>query len=100
MNYSDLTGSQWLSKEELEALLVENINDIDYQNFIAALERLLSLPYSYKVKDFIMKYRQELLVQKNKYVVAKPETDANGTQYVTTYGKSLNENKIPTTLLF
>lgn len=77
---------QWISKDELENELIEIIGDPDYRNFVSAMERLCSLPYSYRVKDFISKYRKPLLVQSKVYEVAKPKYDADGRMYVTTYG--------------
>lgn len=77
---------QWIAKEELENELVETLADLEYRNFVNAMDRLVSLPYSYRVKDFISKYRKPLLVQTNTYEIAKPKYDADGRMYVTTYG--------------
>lgn len=77
---------QWISKEELESELVESIGDLDYRNFVTAMERLFSLPYSYRVKDFILKYRKPLLTQTNTYDIVQPKYDTDGRMYVTTYG--------------
>ncbi|XP_037027846.1 28S ribosomal protein S9, mitochondrial [Bradysia coprophila] len=80
-----MSGAQWVSKDDLENILVETIGDLDYQNFITAMERLCSLPYSYRLKDFIMKYRKPLLARTNVYEIAKPKYDTDGRMYVTTY---------------
>lgn len=77
---------QWLSKDELENELVESIGDLDYRNFVIAIERLCLLPYSYRIKDFILKYRKPLLTNSNTYEITKPKYDADGRMYVTTYG--------------
>lgn len=77
---------QWISQDELENELVETIGELEYRNFITAIERLCLLPYSYRIKDFILKYRKPLLMQTNTYEIATPKYDADGRMYVTTYG--------------
>lgn len=77
---------QWLSKDDLETELVELIGDVEYKNFVNAMERLSSLPYSYRIKDFILKYRKPLQTHAMAYEVVKPKYDADGRMYVTTYG--------------
>lgn len=68
---------------------MEEILDIEYNNFINAMNRLIDMPYSYNIKDFIMKYRQLLLAQKNNKEIIKPKYDKDGRQYVTIYGKKI-----------
>lgn len=80
-----LSGMQLITKDELENELVETIANKDYQSFVSAMERLCSLPYSYRIKDFILKYQKPLLVQSNTYEIVKPKYDADGRMYVTTY---------------
>lgn len=83
----DLSGTQWLPKDDLELKLVEAIADIEYNNFVNAMDRLVALPYSYKSKDFVMAYRKPLMTQMNMYDVLKPQFDKQGRQFVTTYGE-------------
>lgn len=84
----DLIGYEWLSKEKLEDRLVEKIADIEYTNFVSAMERLLSIPFSYKAKEFIDKYRVPLIAQTTVDEVPKPQYDDKGVAYVTTYGNN------------
>lgn len=81
-----MSGTQWLPKDELELVLVEEIADIEYTNFVNAMNRLVALPYSYKTKEFIDKYRKPLITQTNTYDVLKPQYDEQGRAFVTTYG--------------
>ncbi|CAH0545876.1 unnamed protein product [Brassicogethes aeneus] len=81
----NLSGYQWIDKDSLEAKLVETIGDKDYESFVQAFERLCSLPYSYKVKDFIMEYRKPLMSQTKAHDAPKPQYDENGRAFVTTY---------------
>lgn len=82
---SELSGTQWLKKEPLEDLLVEKIADIEYTNFLNAFNRLVDMPYAYRSRDFIMKYRQSLMTQTNKYEILTPQPDGTGRMFVTTY---------------
>ncbi|KAJ8948756.1 hypothetical protein NQ318_017925 [Aromia moschata] len=81
----ELSGYQWLTKPELELKLVETIGDKDYDIFISAIERLCVLPYSYRVKDFIMEYRKPLMSQIQNFETPKPQYDSEGRAYITTY---------------
>ncbi|XP_004922386.1 28S ribosomal protein S9, mitochondrial isoform X2 [Bombyx mandarina] len=80
-----LGGSMWVNKDQLEQLLVEKISDLEYDNFKVVMERLVSLPYSYRYKDFIEKFRKPLAVQKFALEIPKPNYDEEGRAYITTY---------------
>ncbi|KAJ0174075.1 hypothetical protein K1T71_010221 [Dendrolimus kikuchii] len=81
----DLGGSVWLTKEQLEMALVESITDLEYDNFKVVMERLVSLPYSYRHKEFIEKHRKPLASQKFALEIPKPSYDDEGKAYITTY---------------
>ncbi|KPJ09645.1 28S ribosomal protein S9, mitochondrial [Papilio machaon] len=81
----DLNATLWLTKDQLEQLLVEKLNDLEYDNFKLVMERLASLPYSYRIKDFIEKYRKSLSSQKFALEIPKPSYDDQGRAFVTTY---------------
>ncbi|XP_039288638.1 28S ribosomal protein S9, mitochondrial isoform X3 [Nilaparvata lugens] len=53
----ELTGSAWITKEKIETQLVESISDKMYANLIELLDRVAQHPYSYTIKDEILKYR-------------------------------------------
>lgn len=92
----ELSGYQWIPKADLEKRLVEIISDKDYDNFINTMERLCSLPFAYKAKDFILTYRSPLMKQSSSTEVPKPHVDSDGRSYVTTYGKYCkHENMAP-----
>uniref|UniRef100_A0A146LSR9 Small ribosomal subunit protein uS9m n=1 Tax=Lygus hesperus TaxID=30085 RepID=A0A146LSR9_LYGHE len=80
----DLSGSRWLSKSELETLVVESLTVYEYKNYVNALERLVSHSLSYTQKDFIMKQRKILLDVTKSYAVAEPQEGPDGRLYVTT----------------
>lgn len=81
----NLGNSHWLTKEQLEQTLVEKITDLEYDNFKVVMERLVSLPYSYRHKDFIEKYRKPLAAQRFALEIPKPSYDDEGRAFVTTY---------------
>lgn len=81
----DLSSTVWISKEQLETVLVEKILDLEYNNFISVMERLLSLPYSTRHKEFIEKYRKSLGTQKSALEIPKPSYDDQGRAFVTTF---------------
>lgn len=60
--------------------------DKEYESFISAMERLTSLPYSYRVKDFIMKYTAPLMKTIKASEVPKLQYDEQGRSYITVYG--------------
>lgn len=82
-----MTGFQWIQKLDLEKQLVEVISEKEYNNFISTMERLCSLPYAIRAKDFIFKYRSPLLSATATSEIPKPQYDADGRAYITTYGK-------------
>ncbi|XP_077294233.1 mitochondrial ribosomal protein S9 [Arctopsyche grandis] len=81
----DVAGSAWCTQEEMQVILVEPISEIEYKIFLTAMERLIAMPYSNKVKDFINKYRKPLLGQKKALDIPVPLYDESGRAYVTTY---------------
>ena len=66
---------------------MEDIADVEYDNFVTAMNRLIALPFSYKKKEFIEKYRKPLMFETNSYEVLKTQYTKDGRQFVTTYGK-------------
>lgn len=85
----DLTGFQWLSKEKLELVTAEPIQDIEHANFVNAMERLTRHPYSYRLKDFIDQYRRPLLNQTVTLEIPKPQIDEDGRSFITVYGEHM-----------
>lgn len=83
--YSTTAGFQLLPKDQLERLLVEQIADIEYQNFCSSMERLIASPFAYKSKEFIERFLKPLMDQSKQLEVPKPKIDEQGRQYVTTY---------------
>lgn len=51
------------------------------------MKRLATLPYSYRIKDFINKYRKPLMIQTTTYDIPKVQYDKDGRSYITVYGR-------------
>jgi small subunit ribosomal protein S9 len=48
-----------------------NVSAFQYSNLIYVMERLVQHPYSYRLKDFIEKFRKPLLSQTSALVIPK-----------------------------
>ncbi|KHN74746.1 putative 40S ribosomal protein S9, mitochondrial [Toxocara canis] len=55
-----LSGSAWISKEDLAKKLEESITNEMYAQLIIAFDYLCSLPFSSMERDFIFEYRKEI----------------------------------------
>ncbi|XP_033472237.1 small ribosomal subunit protein uS9m [Epinephelus lanceolatus] len=82
-----LGTSRWLTKEELEALLVESISIHDYNRFIQLMGCLVSMPYSHTEEKFVLGYRRQLDVQSKKQMVPTLERDDRGVAFSTAEGR-------------
>uniref|UniRef100_A0A672HWB7 Small ribosomal subunit protein uS9m n=1 Tax=Salarias fasciatus TaxID=181472 RepID=A0A672HWB7_SALFA len=72
---------RWLTKEELEAVLVEAISPHDYDRLIQLMERLLAAPYGAAEGEFVMRYRRQLEAQSAQQVAPALERDERGVAY-------------------
>ncbi|XP_043279260.1 28S ribosomal protein S9, mitochondrial [Venturia canescens] len=78
-----LTNSEWKTKPDLETFLLEVLNDGEYDKFIAAADRLAEHPYSFQVKDFIMKVRNYKLLQSEAFTALELQYTPDGRPFVT-----------------
>lgn len=53
-------ASEWLPKDKIETILMENITDNQYSTFLKTFECLSRHAYAYIEKDFIMQFRRNL----------------------------------------
>ncbi|XP_017291937.1 28S ribosomal protein S9, mitochondrial [Kryptolebias marmoratus] len=82
-----LGTSRWLTKEEIEVLLVEDISTPDYDRFIQLMMRLLSMPYCSLEEEFVMRYRQHLEAQSTNRTVPPLQRDDRGVAFSTADGQ-------------
>lgn len=78
-------GFDWLPKESLERMLLEDITEHEHEYFVSAMNRLMEHPYSYKEKDFINLYRKPLLAKSEADLIPEPQFDEEGRRYITVY---------------
>jgi len=48
LDMGQMADSRWITKDELSSLTLELITDSDHREFVNVLERLVSLPFSYR----------------------------------------------------
>ncbi|OQR76770.1 28S ribosomal protein S9 [Tropilaelaps mercedesae] len=82
-----MQDTRWLTKEELEALLVEDVTDEQYEYFIRTMTRLAEHPYSLETQGFILKYRKELVSNVSKQNIEPLKHDEAGNPYSEARGK-------------
>ncbi|XP_059502589.1 28S ribosomal protein S9, mitochondrial isoform X2 [Stegostoma tigrinum] len=83
----NLIGSRWLTKEELEEMLVEHISDQDYLYFLRLLERMLSLPYCSIKEEYVLKFRRKMEDQSKQQIIEPLQFDENGVAFSKGEGK-------------
>ncbi|NWV28354.1 RT09 protein, partial [Origma solitaria] len=83
----NLAGSRWLSKIELEEMLLEKLSDDDYSRFIQLLQKLVALPCADIEEEYIQKFSKEVPVQLQKVVIEPLQYDERGVAFSTGEGK-------------
>ncbi|XP_021269612.1 28S ribosomal protein S9, mitochondrial [Numida meleagris] len=82
----NLVGSRWLTKMELEGMLLEKLSDDDYSRFIRLLEKLMMLPCGDIEEDYVKKFSKEIAVQSQKVSVEPLKYDEQGVAFSTGEG--------------
>uniref|UniRef100_A0A8C5U6Y0 Small ribosomal subunit protein uS9m n=1 Tax=Malurus cyaneus samueli TaxID=2593467 RepID=A0A8C5U6Y0_9PASS len=83
----NLAGSRWLTKIELEEMLLEKLSDDDYSRFIHLLQKLVALPCTDIEEEYIQKFSKEVPVQLQKVVIDPLQFDERGVAFSTGEGK-------------
>ncbi|XP_040574806.1 small ribosomal subunit protein uS9m [Lepeophtheirus salmonis] len=84
------SGSQWVSKEELQDTYLERISDDQYSELLEILERLSSHAFAYKIKDYLGSYRRKIgsndeTIKEVEFI--QPKFDEKGCAYVEAIGQ-------------
>ncbi|XP_023337829.1 28S ribosomal protein S9, mitochondrial-like [Eurytemora carolleeae] len=82
LDMGQMADSRWITKDELSSLTLELITDSDHREFVNVLERLVSLPFSYRVRDEIFSYRVSEGISLSKQTYLVPEHDEKGRAFV------------------
>uniref|UniRef100_A0A8D2MEW1 Small ribosomal subunit protein uS9m n=1 Tax=Zonotrichia albicollis TaxID=44394 RepID=A0A8D2MEW1_ZONAL len=83
----NLAGSRWLTKIELEEMLLEKVSDNDYSRFIQLLQKLATLPCADIEEKYIQKFSKEVPAQLQKVVIEPLQHDERGVAFSTGEGK-------------
>jgi len=57
LNLAKLADTRWVTQKETQKMCLENISETEYKDFLLCLERLVNLPFSYRVRDDIFRWR-------------------------------------------
>ena len=88
-----LASSRWIRQKELREMILEECESEDYQNMILCLQRLVELPFSYKIKEFIWKYRKDVAGKGGATSnIPKPKTTKEGRSFVKHLGQRKSAN--------
>ncbi|KAM9566976.1 small ribosomal subunit protein uS9m [Guaruba guarouba] len=82
----NLAGSRWLTKIELEEMLLEKLSDNDYSRFIQLLQKLMTLPCGDIEEKYIQKFTREVPMQLQKVVIEPLKYDERGVAFSTGEG--------------
>jgi len=87
INAGKLADSRWVTKEEASKICLESITETEHAEFLAVLERLVSLPFSYRVRDDLFRWRvrEQLLAAQQEYIT--PQFDEKGRAWVEMQGR-------------
>jgi len=82
LNAAKLATTRWVTREELNKLMLEDVSEGEFQEFMILCERLIELPFSYRVKEELFHYRIESgeTVGQQDYFV--PQFDEQGRAFV------------------
>ena len=87
LNLAKLADTRWMTLEEVSRVSLETVSQGEYDEFILTLERLVSLPYSYKVIDDIFKWRVKEVAGVAVKDFIEPQFDERGRAWVETEGR-------------
>ncbi|GAB0178938.1 28S ribosomal protein S9, mitochondrial [Grus japonensis] len=82
----NLGGSRWLTKIELEEMLLEKLSDDDYARFVQLLEKLMTFPCGDIEEKYIQKFSRAVPVQLQKVVIEPLKYDEQGVAFSTGEG--------------
>ncbi|NXX22589.1 RT09 protein, partial [Podargus strigoides] len=82
----NLAGSRWLTKIELEEMLLEKVSDDEYSRFIQLIQKLMTMPCSEIEEKYINKFSREVPPQLQKVVIEPLKYDERGVAFSTGEG--------------
>jgi len=92
LNAGKLADSRWITKEEASKICLEAVSDAEHKEFVNVLERLVKLPFSYRVKDDIFKWRVKEKIAAGQQEFITPKFDEKGRAWVEVAGRRKTAN--------
>eukprot|EP00092_Neocalanus_flemingeri_P020772 GFUD01022508.1.p1 GENE.GFUD01022508.1~~GFUD01022508.1.p1 ORF type:complete len:398 (+),score=132.89 GFUD01022508.1:50-1243(+) len=87
LNAGKLADSRWVTKEETEKICLETVTETELKEFLVVLERLVSLPFSYRVKEDIFRWRVKEGSSTAQQQYVTPQFDEMGRAWVEVEGR-------------
>jgi len=87
LNAGKLAGSRWVTQEELAARCLEKVSEVEHKDFLALLDRLTGLPFSYRVREDIWQWRMEEGTVATTQLFLPPQFDDSGRAWVECEGR-------------
>lgn len=82
----NLSGGEWLTRDEMRSVFLENITEEEYAFLLTTLTRLANHPYGFKCKDDIWIYRKDFVNIVSKENIPPLSYDENGRPYMVMIG--------------
>lgn len=82
-----LSGSRWVTQDEVSALCLESVSELEHKELLALLERLAGLPFAYRVKDDIFAWRVNEGTTATQQLFVTPQFDESGRAWVQFEGR-------------
>ncbi|XP_022708462.1 28S ribosomal protein S9, mitochondrial-like isoform X1 [Varroa jacobsoni] len=79
-------GTRWVTKAELEELLVETLTGENYEYFVRTMTRLMEHPYSLEAQEFLSNLRRSQVSSVAQQVIEPVKHDEQGNPYVEARG--------------
>jgi len=87
LNAGKLADSRWVTKEEASKICLETITETEHKEFLTVLERLVSLPFGYRVMEDIFKWRIKEGISASQQEFVTPQFDEKGRAWVEMEGR-------------
>lgn len=84
---SNVDGTKWMTREQLQERLRENISEKAHGTFLLSISHLMQHPYAYEVEEFIKEYRTAITSTQTDFsFIVEPSMGEDGRSYVTMNG--------------
>jgi len=82
-----LAGSRWMTEAEVSKMCLETVTEEEHKELLAVLDRLVGLPFSYRVKEDIFAWRVNEGTAATQQLFITPQFDEDGRAWVSFEGR-------------